>query len=112
MDPPSSIRIDHVLVVLEYVILMFTMFKVIFGMVFICFLGGLFFYTIFDLKPWRKDSQLWDPKRGLLSTYLRFKKFAQQNFSSRIIWSYIKEYYPFLLSGLALIMVIAISFSD
>jgi len=88
-----------------------TVFKVIFGFLFVCLMGGLFFYTIFDLKPWRKDSQLWDSKRGPLPTYHRFKKIAQQKFSSRSIWSHVKEYLPFLLSGLALIIV-AISFSD
>ena len=85
---------------------MFTMFKVVFGFLFICFMSGLFFYTIFDLKPWRKDSQLWDPKRGPAPVLLRFKKFAQQNFSSRSTWSHIKEYYMFY--GLALILIATI----
>jgi len=30
-------------------------FKVIFGFLAVCLLGGLFFYTILDLKPWRKE---------------------------------------------------------
>ena len=57
-----------------------TVFKVVFGFLFVCLLGGLFFYTIFDLKPWRKDSQLWDSEKGPGPTFLKFKKIAQENF--------------------------------
>ncbi len=85
---------------------MFTMFKVIFGFIFICFVSGLFFYTIFDLKPWRKDSQLWDPKRGPAPTYHRFKKIAQQEFFNHDTWSHIKEYYMYY--GLAIILIVLV----
>jgi len=87
---------------------MITMFKVIFGFIFMCFLGGLFFYTIFDLKPWRRDSQLWDPEKGPGPVIHRFKKIAQQEFFNRTTWNHIKSYYMYY--GLALILI-AIGFS-
>ena len=36
-------------------------FKFIFYFLFFCFLGGVFFYTILDLKPWRKEvrTKIW-----------------------------------------------------
>ena len=68
---------------------MITILQVIFGFIFMCFLGGLFFYTIFDLKPWRKDSQLWDPEKGPGPVIHRFKKIAQQEFFNRTTWDHI-----------------------
>ena len=82
---------------------MITMFKVLFGFLFICLMGGLFFYTIFDLKPWRKDSPLWDSEKGPGPTFLKFKKIAQQEFFNRNTWKHIKLYYPYY--GLALILL-------
>ena len=82
---------------------MITMFKVMFGFLFICLIGGLFFYTIFDLKPWRKDSQLWDSEKGPGPTFLKFKKIAQQKFFNRNPWRHIKSYYMYY--GLALIII-------
>ncbi len=72
-------------------------------------MGGLFFYTILDLKPWRKDSQIWDKERGLVPTYLKFKKIAQQKFFNNTTWTHIKSYYMYY--GLAIILL-AVSFSD
>ena len=88
---------------------MLTMLKVIFGFLFFCLMGGLFLYTILDLKPWRKDSQIWDKERGLGPVYLRFKKIAQQNFFNRTTWNHVKRYYMYY--GLAFILI-AVSFSD
>lgn len=85
------------------------MFKAIFGFLLLCFISGCFFYVIFDLKPWRRDSQLWDPEKGPLPTYLRFKKIAQQKINIRSTWSHIKAYYMYY--GLALI-IISVAFSD
>ena len=80
-----------------------TVFKVIFGFLFVCLMGGLFFYTIFDLKPWRKDSQLWDSVNGPGPVFHRFKKIAQQEFFNRDTWSHFKLYYMYY--GLALILL-------
>ena len=88
---------------------MLTMLKVIFGFLFFCLMGGLFLYTILDLKPWRKDSQIWDKERGLGPVYLRFKKIAQQKFFNRTTWNHVKRYYMYY--GLAFILI-AVSFSD
>jgi hypothetical protein len=87
---------------------MITMIKVIFGFLFLCLLGGLFFYTIFDLKPWRKDSQLWDSEKGPGPTFLKFKKIAQEKFFNRNTWRHIKSYYAYY--GLALILI-AVAFT-
>ena len=87
---------------------MITMIKVIFGFLFVCLMGGLFFYTIFDLKPWRKDSQLWDSEKGPGPTFLKFKKIAQQEFFNRNTWRHIKSYYAYY--GLALILI-AVAFT-
>ena len=78
-------------------------FKVIFGFLGVCILGGLFFYTIFDLKPWRKDSQIWDLENGPRPTYLKYKKIAQRKFFNETTWSHIKSYYMYY--GLALILI-------
>ena len=88
---------------------MITALKVIFGFLFICLLCGVFFYTIFDLKPWRKDSQLWDPKNGLGPTFLKFKKIAQQEFFNRDTWRHFKTYYMYY--GLAIVFI-AILFAN
>jgi len=80
-----------------------TVFKVIFGFLGVCLIGGVFFYTIFDLKPWRKDSQLWDSVNGPGPVFHRFKKIAQQEFFNRNTWCHIKEYYMYY--GLAMIML-------
>ena len=85
------------------------MLQVIFGFVFICFIGGVFFYIIFDLKPWRRDSQLWDPVNGPAPVFRRYQKIAQQKFFNRDTWRHIKSYYPYY--GLVLI-IIAVSFSN
>ena len=52
---------------------MITILKVIFG-----FIGGVFFYIIFDLKPWRRDSQLWNAETDVGSVLSRSKNFAQE----------------------------------
>jgi hypothetical protein len=80
-----------------------SIFKVIFGFLFVCLLGGLFFYTIFDLKPWRKDSQMWDPVNGPGPVILKYQKIAQQEFFNRTTWHHIKSYYAYY--GLALILL-------
>ena len=85
---------------------MITMLKVIFGFVFICFLSGLFFYTIFDLKPWRRDSQLWDPENGPGPVFRKYKKIAQQEFFNRTTWNHIKQYYMYY--GLALLFLVLV----
>jgi hypothetical protein len=36
---------------------MVTIFKVIFGFLFICFVGGIILYILLDLKPWREESR-------------------------------------------------------
>ena len=82
---------------------MITVFKVVFGFLGLCLIGGLFFYTIFDLKPWRKDSQIWDPVNGPGPVIDRFKKIAQQEFFNRNTWDHIKSYYAYY--GLALILL-------
>ena len=87
---------------------MIAVFKVVFGFLFVCLMGVLFFYTIFDLKPWRRDSQLWDPEKGPGPVIHRFKKIAQQEFFNRTTWDHIKSYYPYY--GLALILI-AVGFS-
>ena len=83
--------------------IMITMLQVIFGFVFICFIGGVFFYIIFDLKPWRRDSQLWDPENGPAPVFLKFKKFAQQKFFNRTTWIHIKSYWMYY--GMAIILI-------
>ena len=83
-----------------------TVFKVVFGFLFVCFIGGLFFYTIFDLKPWRRDSQLWDPEKGPGPVFLKYKKIAQQEFFNRNTWDHIKSYYMYY--GLALLFLILV----
>jgi hypothetical protein len=82
---------------------MITGIKVIFGFLFICFLGGLFFYTIFDLKPWRRDSLLWDREKGPLPVFLRFKKFAQQKIFNRSNKHHIRDYWMYY--GLAFLLI-------
>ena len=59
---------------------MIAVFKVVFGFLFVCLIGGLFFYTIFDLKPWRRDSQLWDPEKGPGPVTTDSKKLHSKNF--------------------------------
>ena len=83
-----------------------TVFKVVFGFLFVCFLGGLFFYTIFDLKPWRRDSQLWNAETGTGPTFSKYKKIAQQEFFNRNTWDHIKSYYMYY--GLALLFLILV----
>ena len=74
---------------------MITALKVILGFLFICLLGGLFFYTIFDLKPWRKDSMLWK--------YLKKNDVTLQSICSRATWTHIRTYYMYY--GLVLILI-------
>jgi hypothetical protein len=83
---------------------MIAVFKVVFGFLFVCLMGGLFFYTIFDLKPWRRDSQLWDPTNGPAPVFHRFQKIAQQKFFNRTTRDHIKSYYMYY--GLALIFLV------
>ena len=85
---------------------MITMLQVIFGFVFICFIGGVFFYIIFDLKPWRRDSQPWDAEKGLGPTFLKVKKIAQQKFFNRNTWRHIKSYYAYYALALIIIAVL------
>ena len=87
---------------------MIAVFKVVFGFLFVCLMGGLFFYTIFDLKPWRRDSQIWDPVNGPAPVFLKYKKIAQQEFFNRNTWRHIKSYYAYY--GLALILI-AVAFT-
>ena len=105
----SDIHRTTDMVVLEYPILMIAIFKFISASLLLCLASGVFFYVILDLKPWRKDSQIWDKERGLGPVYLRFKKIAQQKFFNRTTWNHIKSYYMYY--GLAFILI-AVSFSD
>ena len=86
-----------------------TVFKVVFGFLGFCFMGGLILYILLDLKPWRRDSLLWDPVNGPGPVILKYKKIAQQNFFNRTTWRHIKSYYMYY--GLALILI-AIGFSE
>jgi hypothetical protein len=88
---------------------MIAVIQVIFGFLFICFVGGLFFYIILDLKPWRRDSQLWNPQTDIGSVFHTSKIFTQQKIFTRTTWRHIKSYYMYY--GLVLI-IIAIAFSD
>ena len=85
---------------------MITVFKVVFGFLGLCLIGGLFFYTIFDLKPWRKDSQIWDPVNGPGPVIDRFKKIAQQEFFNRTTWNHIKQYYMYYALALLLLTLV------
>ncbi len=82
---------------------MITMLQVIFGFVFICFIGGVFFYIIFDLKPWRRDSQPWNIETDVGTVFSKSKIFTQQKIFSRNTWRHFKSYYMYY--GLALIMI-------
>ena len=84
---------------------MIAIIKFVFAFLGVCLLSGIFFYIILDLKPWRRDSQLWDPERGPAPTYLKYKKIAQQKFLNRTTWNHIKSYYMYY--GLALILIAA-----
>ena len=83
---------------------MISILKVIVGFLFVCFLSGLFFYTVLDLKPWRRDSQLWDPENGPAPVFHKYKKIAQRKFFNRTTWNHIKSYYMYY--GLALIFIV------
>ena len=85
---------------------MIAVFKVVFGFLGICLIGGIFFYTIFDLKPWRRDSQLWNSETDIGAMFDRSKKFAQQEIFNRTTWSHIKSYYMYY--GLALLLLILV----
>ena len=87
---------------------MITIIKVVLGFLFVCFLAGLFFYTILDPNPWRRDSQPWDPENGPAPVFHRYKKIAQRKFFNRTTWNHIKSYYMYY--GLALIMI-AVAFT-
>ena len=82
---------------------MITILQVIFGFIFVCFIGGVFFYIIFDLKPWRRDSQLWNAETDVGSVLSKSKIFAQEKVFSRNTWRHFKSYYAYY--GLALIMI-------
>jgi len=84
---------------------MIAIFKFVFAFLGVCLLGGIFFYTIFDLKPWRRDSQLWDSENGPAPVFHRYQKIAQQKFLNRTTWNHIKSYYMYY--GLALILIAA-----
>ncbi len=87
--------------------IMITMLKVIFGFIFICFIGGVFFYIIFDLKPWRRDSQLWNIETDVGSVFSRSKIFAQEKiFTRKTWWRHIKSYYPYYALALLMIAVL------
>jgi hypothetical protein len=86
-----------------------TVFKVIFGFLGVCLIGGIIFYILLDLKPWRKNSQLWDSKTDIGSAFHRSKIFAQQKMFTRNTWSHITSYYMYYV--LAVIML-AIGFSQ
>ena len=86
---------------------MITMIKVIFGFVFICFIGGVFFYIIFDLKPWRRDSQIWNIETDVGSVFSRSKIFAQEKiFTRNTWWRHIKSYYMYYALALIIIAVL------
>ena len=88
---------------------MITVIQVIFGFIGICVLCGIFFYIILDLKPWRRDSQLWNPATDIGSAFHTSRIFTQQKIFSRNTWRHIKSYYMYY--GLVLI-IIAIAFSN
>ena len=88
---------------------MIAVIQVILSFLGICFVGGIIFYIILDLKPWRRDSQLWNPETDIGSVFHKSKKFAQQELFSRNTWGHIKSYYMYY--GLVLI-AIAVTFSD
>ena len=88
---------------------MITIFKVIFVFLFVCFLCGIFFYIILDLKPWRRDSQLWNPETDIGSVFHKSKKFAQQEIFSRNTWRHIKSYYMYYV---LVLITIAIAFTN
>ena len=83
-----------------------TVFKVIFGFLGVCLVGGIFFYIIFDLKPWRRDSQLWNIQTDIGSAFHRSKIFTQQEIFSRNTWRHIKSHYMYY--GLVLILVVLV----
>ena len=80
-----------------------TVFKVIFGFLGVCLIGGIIFYILLDLKPWRRDSQLWNVETDIGSAFNKSKNFAQQEFFNRTTWDHIKSYYMYY--GLALILL-------
>ena len=82
---------------------MIAIIKFVFAFLGVCLLSGIFFYIILDLKPWRRDSQLWDPEKGPGPVFLKYKKIAQQEFFNRNTWDHIKSYYMYY--GLALILL-------
>ncbi len=84
---------------------MIAIFKFVFAFLGVCLLGGIFFYTIFDLKPWRRDSQLWDSENGPAPVFHRYQKIAQQKFLNQTTWNHIKSYYMYY--GVALILIAA-----
>jgi hypothetical protein len=82
---------------------MITVIQVILSFLGICLVGGIIFYIIFDLKPWKRDSQLWDPQTDIGSAFHTSKIFTQEKFFSRNTWRHIKSYYMYY--GLALIII-------
>jgi hypothetical protein len=86
-----------------------TVFKVIFGFLGICFIGGIIFYILLDLKPWRRDSQLWDSRTDIGTMFHKSKKFAQQEIFNRNTWGHIKSYYMYYVMA---IIMLAIGFSQ
>jgi hypothetical protein len=87
---------------------MIAVIQVILSFLGICLVGGIIFYIILDLKPWKRDSQLWNPQTDIGSVFHKSKKFAQQELFSRNTWCHIKSYYMYY--GLVLI-IIAIALS-
>jgi hypothetical protein len=84
-------------------------FKVIFGFIGICFICGIIFYILLDLKPWRKDSQLWNVETDIGTMFHKSQKFALQEIFNRNTWIHIKSYYMYY--GMALLLL-AIGFSQ
>ena len=82
---------------------MIAVIQVLFGFLFVCFMGGVFFYIILDLKPWRRDSQLWNAETDVGSVLHTSKIFAQEKIFTRNTWRHIKSYYAYY--GFALIML-------
>ena len=68
-----------------------------------CLILGVIFYILLDLKPWRRESQLWDSKTDIGSMFHKSKNFAQQKFLNWTTWNHIKSYYMYY--GLALILI-------
>jgi hypothetical protein len=80
-----------------------TIFQVLGGFLGLCLVMGVILYILLDLRPWRRDSLLWDQENGPAPVILKYKKIAQQNFFNRNTKNHIKSYYMYY--GLAIILI-------